>query len=688
MAIDDFLLEIGCEELPPLALRTLSLALSESITALLDQSELSYQEIQHFATPRRLAVLVRELVKTQPPRQIERQGPSVKAAYDKNGTPTMACLGFARTCGVSIDQLQIKETKKGSWVYCYVQEPGRHTADLLPEIVNTALQKLPIKKPMRWGEGATSFVRPVRWVVMLWGKTLIDTEILGNRTTREIRGHRFHHPKPLLLTQPSDYAALLYTHGMVMADYEKRKKHIKKLLVEATEPVGKPIIEEDLLEEVTAMVEWPVALLGQFKAEFLELPPAVLITTMKVHQRCFSVVGPEGKLRPFFVVISNIVSKNPQTVVQGNERVINARLADASFFYDNDLNHSLESRLPLLKGVVFQQELGNMADKAERLARLTGHIAKELGEEVALAKRAGLLAKGDLVSEMVKEFPTLQGVMGSVYAKHHQEPKAICVAIQEHYYPRFSGDILPSTTLACCIALADRLDILIGILGIHKVPTGDKDPFALRRAALGILRILIEKKLPLDLLSLLKAAYKNYTITLPNTTVIDQSFDFIMERLRAMYSEKGVSASVFAAVFAARPTKPWDFDLRIQAVQQFQSLPEADALTAANKRVMNLLKKETPKKPTPINEALFESDAERRLNHMIRTQEKTVHELCEKSDYQRALTTLSTLKEPIDSFFDDVMVMVENPQIRNNRIALLTALRKLFIRVADISLLS
>lgn len=693
MLAKDFLLEIGCAELPPATLHKLSSALSDGIRAELDKAALRYNEIHAYATPRRLAVHVTDLVASQMPRQIERQGPSLKAAYDKDGTPTLACLGFARSCGVSTDQLDIKETDKGKWVYCRLEQPGKPTVELLPEIVATAIKKIPVKKPMRWGNHTTSFVRPVHWVVMIYGKDLIATTILGQATTRETRGHRFHHPKPLAITHAKDYQQLLHTHGMVIANYDKRREQICKLIRKAASTVGTAIIEQDLLNEVTSMVEWPTALLGRFKAEFLELPPEVLITSMKVHQRCFPLVNDKSELQPYFVLVSNIESKNPHTVIQGNERVINARLADASFFYDNDLRTTLESRLKKLAAVVFQRQLGTLADKARRIAKLAGEIARRLDlKDEKSVQRGGLLAKCDLVSEMVNEFPALQGIMGYYYALNDKEPTEIAVTIKEHYQPKFSGDALPSTTAGCCVALADRLDTITGILGINKLPTGDKDPFALRRAALGVLRILIEKELPLDLMDLLKRTtkiQKGFQLDVPNKDVAPQAFDFIMERLRTWYLDKNITVDVFAAVSACSPSSPLDFHQRIQAVQQFQTLPEANALTAANKRVSNILKKQTQDMGVKeVDAALFESDAERNLAKLLKSEAQTVNNLYKKADYQKALSELATFKEPVDTFFDEVMVMVDDKKTRNNRLALLRSLRQLFSQVADISLLS
>jgi glycyl-tRNA synthetase beta chain len=687
MIAQDFLLEIGCEELPPATLKFLSQALSQAMLVQLQKADLTFSGIQTFATPRRLALLVTDLIEQQPPRIIERQGPSAKAAFDKDGTPTLACLGFARSCGVTADQLQVKETKTGDFVFCRLEQTGKITTDLLPDIVQNALKQLPIAKPMRWGKHPIEFVRPVHWVVMLYGKDIVSTTILGKQTTQETHGHRFHRTKPLLIANARDYAQVLMSHGMVIADFNKRHEKIRHLIEKAADSVGKVIVDEDLLDEVTAMVEWPVALLGQFKKEFLELPAEVLITSMKVHQRCFPLKDKQGELLPYFILVSNIESKDPKQVVEGNERVINARLAAAAFFYDTDLSTPLESRLDKLNGVIFQHQLGTLANKTDRVVKLTATIANAIEEKADLAKRAALLAKCDLVSEMVYEFPSLQGTMGYYYALHDKEPAAVAQAIKEHYQPRFSGDVLPASINGCLVALADRLDTIIGIFGINKAPTGDKDPFALRRAALGILRIIIEKGLPLDLLALLKQAQKNYADHLTNKEAVAQAHEFIIDRLRAFYQEQGIAVNIFSAVLANHPNQPLDFDRRMKAVQHFQTLPEAEALASANKRVSNILKKLDKPAPKEVDAALFDSEAERNLARLLNTHAKTVVQLYEKADYTKALSELASLKDPIDQFFNEVMVMVDDKKIRNNRLALLASLRQLFTQVADISLL-
>ena len=682
-----FLLEIGCEELPTGSLQPLSKALAAALENELTAANIVYSDTLVFATPRRIAVLVGNMSTSQPSREIERQGPNYESAFDKSGTPTLACLGFARSCGVLADQLEVKETSKGKRVYCRVKQPGKSTADLLPDIVKRAIKKLPIPRPMRWGDHDFSFVRPVHWIVMLFGKEAISTTILGKKTGRETRGHRFHHPRNLLISEPKDYNILLYSQAHVIADYKTRKDMVRKLIKRAAGSNNHAIIDESLLDEVTSLVEWPVGLKGQFNDAFLKVPKEVLITSMETHLKCFPTENAKGELQSTFALISNIESKNPKTIIRGYENVLNARLADAAFFYKNDLNHSLESRIRLLKHVVFQKQLGTMEERSRRIAKMAGTIAKDIGADVETAKHAGLLSKCDLISEMVTEFPKLQGIMGYYYALNDKEPKACALAIKEQYLPKFSGDRLPETLEGAAVALAGRLDTLIGIMGIHKHPTGDKDPFGLRRSALGILRILIEKKLPLDLMDLLKHAFRNYSVTLPNESVVEQTFRFTMSRLKAWYLEQGVAPEVFEAVLARHPMEPLDFHRRVEAVQQFQNLPEASALAAANKRVRNILKKAKDTIPKKPDKALLELVEERNLAKQLDAQTKAVDLLYQKADYTKALTQLSTLKEPVDAFFDQVMIMDENKKKRENRLALLLSLQHLFTQVADISLL-
>ena len=682
----DLLLEIGCDELPARFLQKLSTDLGCVVQHELEALKLNLTSIKTYATPRRLAVLVSQLDAKQAERSLERHGPFIKDAYDKSGTPTLACIGFARSCGISVDQLQRQQTPKGERVCVSVKQPGLPTAEILAETITKALKKLPMPKPMRWGDKEISFLRPVQWVVLLFGDQLIPTEILGQRTTNQTFGHRFHHPQPLLLTEPNTYNKILYTQGYVVADFKSRRDLIEKLIKQAADP-DTVIIDNSLLDEVTGLVEWPVALKGCYAQKYLKLPREVLITSMKEHQKCFTVES-DGKLKPYFILVSNIESKDPATVIAGNERVIQARLADAEFFYNNDCKKPLASRLKTLDNVLFQKKLGSIGDKVKRITKLAVFISKHLHADIEITKRGAQLAKCDLVSEMVYEFTNLQGIMGYYYALHDGEPMHVATIIKEHYLPKFSGDQLPSSPEAAAVAIADRLDTLVGIIGINQKPTGDKDPFALRRAAQGIFRILIECGLDLDLAMLVGHAAKELGECIPNKNVVADVYQFILERMKYAYIEQKVSVEVFEAVAATQTSNPFDFDKRIHAVQAFLKLPEAAALTAANKRVSNILKKQNkliiPKK---VNSNYFEAAAEAELADLVSQQAEKVNQFYQQQDYTQALTTLACLKEPIDHFFDDVMVMDKDEKKRNNRLALLATLRTLFSQTADISLI-
>lgn len=683
----DFLLEIGCEEIPALAQRTLSLALHDQFTQVLADNKLRFDSIKCFSTPRRLAITIYGLDTQQAPQTIERQGPGLQEAYDKNGTPTLVCLGFAKSCGVSVDQLTVKETPKGKRIVCLCEKSGAETKELLPEVVSKIIAKLPISKPMRWGNRTTAFIRPVHWVVMLFGEALIETEILGIKTTRETFGHRFHHPKSIRISKPSEYNLLLYSQGFVIADFETRKNLIRKSILSAVDAQQKVVIDENLLDEVTGLVEWPIVLKGTFDKRFLSVPKEVLITAMKTHQKCFSVIDANNQLLPLFILVSNISSKNPEVVIKGNERVIRARLSDAEFFYQQDRKQSLQDRLSKLNHVVFQDQLGSLGDKTQRLIKLSTYIAKKIELENTALQRAATLCKCDLVTDMVGEFPNLQGIMGCYYALNDHESEQSAAAIREHYSPKFSGDELPVSLEGCCLAVADRVDTLVGVLGIGKMPTSDKDPYALRRAAQGILRILIEKKIDIDLLDLLKETKKLYSTLLSNQNVIKDTFDFIMTRLKSWYSEQGIAIEIFESVMACKPTSLIDFDRRLKAVLQFQKLPEATSLAAANKRVSNILKKQETTVFKATNSALFEFEAEHQLLKQLSERSQVVDVLYKNADYERALTELSTLKEPIDDFFNSVMIMVDDEQKKQNRLSLLASIRTLLSKVADISLL-
>lgn len=688
MSNNDFLFEIGVEELPTQALLPLAKALEKNIIDALEGEKIAFNSSKYFATPRRLAVIIQGIAEKQAVQVIERQGPAVEAAFDKSGTPTLACMGFAKSCGITADQLQVKKTDKGDRVYCRVEKSGELTVNLLPTLINTALEKLPIAKPMRWAGHQTTFARPVHWILGLLGDQMLSFEKYNTASANKTFGHRFHSPNPLAINKVSDYESELEKNH-VIADFEKRRQKIIGLIKKQESIYDiTVVIDENLLNEVTALVEWPVVLVGKYHKDFLKVPPEVLITSMKVHQKCFPVTDKNGKLQPFFVLVSNIDSKDPNAIISGNERVINARLSDAAFFFNNDLAKPLNYFNEKLRHVVFQKALGTQFDRIKRLTNISEKIAKQLEENTADAKEAASLSKFDLVSEMVGEFPELQGVMGCYYAAHAKKSTSIANPIKEHYYPRYSGDRLPNDRLSATVALADRLDVLCGIFGINKIPSGEKDPYGLRRAAQGIVRILVEKNLPLDILELLKITAANYGDILPNREIIDPLFQFIMERMRFWYLEMGFSNEVFSAVNAKKPTILSDFHQRLNAVKAFQNLSESESLAAANKRVNNLLKKVSHSNASlAVNEKLLQTASEQNLARIIHEKGKVIDTLYQKKNYPQTLTELASLKAPVDDFFDNVMVMVDSDELRNNRLALLSHLHRLLTQVADISLL-
>jgi glycyl-tRNA synthetase beta chain len=678
----DFLVEIHTEELPPKSLKRLAKAFLQEIEDRLRKAELSFGAANYFATPRRLAVLISDLTAKQADAVVDRKGPALEAAYDKEGKPSQACVGFARSCGVDVDQLIKIEMKGGTFVGYKQTVPGKSVTELMPAFVQQALAALPISKRMHWGNKAEEFVRPVHSVMMLYGNDIIDAEILGCRTGRKTRGHRFMSSGWIEIKNPNDYVSAL-EKNYVIADFDRRQQSIQ----EQTKKVNSHVhVEADLLEEVTAIVEWPVAFSGKFDSSFLAVPQEALISAMQDHQRYFPVME-NGKLQAQFVAVSNIESKDPARMIAGNERVLRARLADAAFFFETDKKRSLESRGENLKNIVFQAKLGTLFDKTQRVMKLAEWIAEQVKADKTLASRAAMLSKTDLTTDLVGEFPELQGIAGSYYALHDGEKNEVAVAIQDQYKPRFSGDELPSETLGCVVAIADRLDTLVGVFGINQQPTGEKDPFGLRRAALGVLRILIEKKLNLDLRELLKFAQKNYP-KLENQEAAEQVLSFMLDRLKPWYQEQQISADVFAAVSALNIAKPYDFHCRIQAVQIFKKMPEAEALSVANKRVSNILAKyDSEISAHEIDAKLFEHDAERVLAEKLQEQQNAVISLSQSAKYQEGLAQLATLRKPVDDFFDHVMVMVDDKPRRENRLLLLKKLRELFLQVADVALL-
>ena len=696
------LVEVGTEELPPKALRGLSRAFADGVRDGLETEQLSPGGATPYATPRRLAVRVDDVARTQPGRRIERRGPRLDIAFDAAGNPTPAALGFAKSCGVEVAELEPLETARGAWLAWRSTRAGEPAAALLPGIVAAALAALPLPRRMRWSDLNVEFIRPVHWALLLFGEEVIDAEILGVRTGRTTRGHRFHHPDEIPLRHPDDYAGALRDPGRVIAEFDERMETIRAQAGEvAAATGGQPEADEALLEEVAALVEWPVALLGSFDDEFLALPDPVLRATMKGHQRYFPVADEDGRLLPHFVTVANIESHNPETVRSGNERVIRPRLRDAEFFFREDLKTPLAERGEALGRIVFQEGLGSLHDKSERISRLAGHVAKEMGqpeESVRLARRTGLLCKRDLVTEVVGEFPELQGIMGGEYARRGGERDALALAIGEHYRPGFAGDALPGTALGQALAIADRLDTLVGMFALGKTPSGDRDPFGLRRAALGVLRILIEGELDLELERLLAVAAEGYLERptpfqkpgypeLANPDVLIQVGEFLVERLRAYFAERGVPATVFAAVHARRPVSPLDFAKRIHAVNAFRRLPEAESLAAANKRIGNILRQAGDPALTRVDESMLADGAERDVQDRLRTLGPKVEERLKAGDYGAAMWLLATLRDSVDTFFDSVLVMAEDERVRTNRLALLGQIRALFLETADISLL-
>jgi len=682
----DLLIEIGTEELPPKALSNLSEAFTQGVDTQLAQLGLHRTAVTSFATPRRLAILIESLDIAQADKEIERRGPALQAAFDAAGNPSKAAEGFARSCGVSVAELEESQTAKGAWLVFRQIEPGRPTQELIPQVVEKALADLPIPKRMRWGSGDEEFVRPVHWVVLLFGEQVIPAKIMGLDAGNTTRGHRFHHPDPIPLTRPTDYPVLLQETGYVTAEFRQRRTIIESLAIEAAAQHGaRAVIDPDLLDEVTALTEWPVPIVGSFDSRFLEIPSECLVQAMQGHQKYFPVVDDAGVLLPLFIAISNLESQDSDQVRAGNERVIRPRFSDAAFFWEQDLKHPLEHHIKRLKSLKFQDKLGSMHDKSGRIAALADFIAEQVGLEKALAMRAAWLCKCDLMTEMVGEFANLQGIIGRYYAERSGEDPQVAQAMEEVYLPRHAGDRLPQTACGRTIALADRLDTLTGIFTIGLKPTGAKDPYGLRRAALGVLRILVETPLDLDLERMLQQSAEGLSGQVDAAGVIPEVFDYIMDRLKAYYTELSIPVDSVDAVMARRPTRPADFNLRVLAVSEFRKLPEAQSLAAANKRIRNILKKADESIPARVDPELLQDQAEQDLAASIEEMAAAVQPLFASADYTQGLKVLAGLKEPVDRFFDQVMVMADDPMIRSNRLALLAKMENLFLSVADLS---
>lgn len=687
MAKRDFLVEIGTEELPPKSLFALAEAFADGIKRELSTSGLRHGNVSWFATPRRMAVLIGGVAERQPDQEIKRLGPAISQAFDASGQPTRAALGFAASCGTSVDALQQVDGPKGKVLQFVGVKTGADAKDLLPSAVSASLHALPIARRMRWGAGEEEFVRPVHWVVMLFGSTVIDAEILGIRAGKLTRGHRFHAPKDIALRAPSSYCKTLLEKGKVVADVQERRERIRVGVTELARSLGgEAVIDAGLLDEVTALVEWPVPLSGHFDAKYLALPAEVPIATMQDHQRYFPVRDASGRLMNTFITVANIESREPQKVRDGNERVVRPRLADAEFFWKTDREQTLESRREALRSVTFQTRLGSQFDRSERLAALATHIAELIGADPLLACRAAQLSKSDLLTNMVGEFPELQGTMGKYYAQHDRESPEVCAAIEEQYLPRFAGDRLPSTSAGRAMALADKLDLIAGIFAIGQKPSGTRDPYGLRRAALGVIRIILETPLDLDLKALIDESVSAQPVD-TSSELADEIWTYFAERLRGVVLEQdsAITTEMFDAVLATNVGSPLDIQARLSALKSFLSLPESTALAGANKRIANLLKKASSDESSAVRSEHLLEAAEKRLFEHVKLLEQQVAPQFAGREYERALSTLAALKDDVDGFFDGVMVMTDDTALRSNRLGLLRTIRDLFLRAADLS---
>ncbi len=688
MRTENLLVEIGTEELPPKALKALGQSFADNLQAALDNAELTYSGIHWFAAPRRLAVSVSDLAESQQDKVVEKRGPAVSAAFDADGNPTKAAMGWARGNGIDVSEAERMVTDKGEWLLHRASVEGQHISALIEGLVNQAIGKLPIPKAMRWGNSTTQFIRPVHTVTALYGAELLPLTVLGKASSLVVQGHRFHGEATFELDHADNYAAAMKSH-YVYADFSERTEYIRNELEKAASELGlKADYDESLLEEIASLVEWPVVMQASFEAAFLEVPKEALIYTMKDDQKYVPLLTSEGALDNRFLFVSNIESQDPIQVISGNEKVIRPRLADAEFFFNTDKKSTLESRLASLETVLFQKQLGTLKDKSDRIAALSGFIAGQIGADAESASRAGLIAKTDLMSQMVMEFPDVQGVMGKYYALNDGESADVANALYEQYMPRFSGDALPASGVSAAVSLADKLDTLVGIFGIGQLPKGDKDPFALRRAAIGVLRIIVEKDLALDLDTLVAKAVDVYGDKLTNAETQAQVVDFVLGRFVALLQDQGVSIDVIQAVAARRPTRPADYAARVEAVSAFKAREEAEALAAGNKRVANILAKQDGDISDAVDASLLQEEAEIALYKALESVKAEVESGVESSDYNAVLSALATLRDAVDSFFDNVMVMADDDAVRNNRLALLSVLRQQFLKAADISLLA
>lgn len=687
--LNDLLFELGSEELPSGAVKPLMDALADNIVAALVKANLSHGAVHRFATPRRLAVLIQDVQTTQASQNVVRRGPASAAAIDAHGQPTQALLGFAKSCGVTVAELASTKTEKGEWWVYESLQAGSNTADLLPLMITDAIANLPIPKPMRWGAGDAEFARPVHWAVLLFGEDVVPCQILGVKTGRISFGHRYHHPQALTISTPRQYEALL-NEAFVIADFDLRRQKIIEQVQQLTVPQDKhAVMPSSLLDEVTSIVEWPIALLANFEPEFLAVPPEALIAAMQLHQKCFALRDVNDRLLPQFVTISNIVSTHPEQVIAGNESVMRARLSDAAFFFHQDKKQALSHHQVATGKVIFQQQLGSLADKSARMRVFLDCFATSLNLEPSQAQRAAELSKCDLMTGMVGEFPELQGLMGYYYALADGEPLAVATALNEQYMPRFSADALPQSNLGCAMSLADRLDTLVGAFVIGQKPTGAKDPFKLRRHALAVVRLLIAMPVSLTLSTVIKQTRDIYSTRLPEADLaLTELRLFILERMQSFYQSQGIAADLVHAVRARQDDWLFDLDKRVKALLDFIHLPDAQALSAACKRVNNLLQHAALQDANlPVDLTLLMEPAEKALLEKIQAIETSVSPRYSAGDYGYILSQLASLREPVDAFFEHVMVMVDDLHLRDNRLRLLERLQRLLQGVADISLL-
>ncbi|MBY8138973.1 glycine--tRNA ligase subunit beta [Vibrio fluvialis] len=683
----EFLIELGTEELPPKQLRTLAEAFATNFATELQSADIAHDGVTWYATPRRLALKVANLAEGQPDKVVEKRGPAVSVAFDADGNPTKAAQGWARGNGITVEQAERLVTDKGEWLLFKEQVKGQDTSAVVVDMAAKALANLPIAKPMRWGDKETQFIRPVKTLTILFGNELIEGEILGVKSDRIVRGHRFMGEPEFTIDSAEQYPSILLERGKVIADYETRKAMIIDGAQKAAAELGGIAdLEDDLVEEVTSLVEFPVVLTAKFEDKFLKVPAEALVYTMKGDQKYFPVYDAHKHLLPNFIFVSNIESKEPRHVIEGNEKVVRPRLADAEFFFNTDRKKPLVDRLPQLENTIFQKELGTIKDKTDRITELAGYIAEQIGANVEQSKRAGLLAKCDLMTSMVFEFTDTQGVMGMHYARHDGEAEEVAVALNEQYMPRFAGDELPSNGVSSALAMADKLDTIVGIFGIGQAPKGS-DPFALRRASLGVLRIIVEYGYNLDLVDLVAKAKSLFGDRLSNDNVEQEVIEFMLGRFRAWYQDEGFNVDIIQAVLARHPTKPADFDQRVKAVSHFRALEAAEALAAANKRVGNILAKFDGELAQEIDLALLQEDAEKALAEAVEVMTEALEPAFATGNYQQALSQLAGLREPVDAFFDNVMVMADDEALKKNRLTLLNNLRNLFLQIADISLL-